>query len=88
LLSLETLASSLDLLLVCLSISRRSQSLHLLGGALSNPAKQYPSVFGNIQFFKDYPYALPTFVASAIGATVTIICALFVKEVRNTHANI
>lgn len=59
----------------------------LIGGALSNPAKQYPSIFGNIQFFKDYPYALPTFVTSAIGATVTIICALFVKETLKRKDN-
>ncbi|OCL12918.1 MFS general substrate transporter [Glonium stellatum] len=52
----------------------------LIGGALSNPTKQYPAVFGNIQFFKNYPYALPTFVAGGIGATATIISVLFVEE--------
>lgn len=52
-----------------------------LGGALSRPADQYPSVFGNIQFFKDYPYALPTFVTGSIGATACIVSAFFIKEV-------
>jgi len=58
---------------------------HLAGGGLSNPAEQYPSVFGRIQLFKDYPYALPTFATGAIGASAAIINALFLKEVRNVH---
>jgi hypothetical protein len=48
---------------------------------LSNPAEQYPSVFGKVKFFKDYPYALPTFTAGAIGFSAVIISALFIKEV-------
>jgi len=53
-----------------------------LGGVLSNPAKEFPSLFGNVQFFKDFPYALPTFITGAIGATAAITSALFIKEVR------
>lgn len=60
-----------------------SQSLIHLGGALSRPAVQYPSVFGRVQFFKDYPYALPTFTTGAIGATACVVSALFIKEVSN-----
>ncbi len=52
-----------------------------VGGAFSNPAEQYPSVFGKIKFFVDYPYALPTFIVGAIGLSATIISALFVREV-------
>jgi len=48
---------------------------------LAAPAEQYPAVFGKIQFFKDYPYALPTFVTGLIGLSAAIISALFVKEV-------
>jgi hypothetical protein len=59
------------------------------GGGLSKPAEQYPSVFGRVQLFKDFPYALPTFVTGAIGASAAIICAIFLKEVhpfpRNTQ---
>ncbi|EED22793.1 conserved hypothetical protein [Talaromyces stipitatus ATCC 10500] len=51
-----------------------------MGGALSRPADQYPSVFGRIQFFRDYPYALPTFTTGLIGATACVISALFIKE--------
>jgi hypothetical protein len=53
----------------------------LIGGVLSNPSDQYPSAFGKIQFFKDYPYALATFAISAIGFSAVIISALFLKEV-------
>ncbi|KAL3420317.1 major facilitator superfamily transporter [Phlyctema vagabunda] len=52
----------------------------LIGGVLSNPADQYPRLFGNIQFFRDYPYALPTFGTGAVGVSACIISALFIKE--------
>ncbi|QGA14313.1 hypothetical protein EYB26_001966 [Talaromyces marneffei] len=52
----------------------------LIGGPLSRPADQYPSVFGGVQFLKDYPYALPTLTTGAIGATSCIVSILFVKE--------
>ncbi|KAH8705243.1 major facilitator superfamily domain-containing protein [Talaromyces proteolyticus] len=52
----------------------------LLGGVLLRPAEQYPSLFGNVRFFKDYPYALPTFATGSIAATACIVSALFVKE--------
>lgn len=55
----------------------------LIGGGLSKPAEQYPSVFGRIQLFKDFPYALPTFTTGAIGASAAIISALFTKETLN-----
>jgi MFS family permease len=55
----------------------------LIGGGLSKPAEQYPSVFGRIKLFKDFPYALPTFAAGAVGASAAIINALFVKETLN-----
>lgn len=57
------------------------EELILAGGALSNPADQYPSVFGRVQFFKDYPYALPSFTVGAIGLSAVVTSALFVKEV-------
>lgn len=52
-----------------------------LGGALSNPTEQYPSLFGKVQFLKEYPYALPTFTVGVIGMSAMIISALFIKEV-------
>ncbi|EXJ65364.1 hypothetical protein A1O7_01705 [Cladophialophora yegresii CBS 114405] len=51
-----------------------------IGGALSKPATVYPSVFGKIKFFRDYPYALPTFVTGSIGAIAAITSAFGLKE--------
>jgi hypothetical protein len=62
-------------------------SEHGAGGGLSKPAEQYPSIFGRVQLFKEFPYALPTFATGAIGASAATICALFIKEVRHFHAN-
>ena len=53
----------------------------IAGGALSDPAKQIGGIFKRIEFFKEYPYALPTFVSGAIGASAAILCVLFLKEV-------
>ena len=52
------------------------------GGALESPAKKFPSTFGKIHFFSDYPYALPGFICSTIGASAAIVSAFFIKEVR------
>ena len=52
----------------------------LLGGGLAQPAKEYPKVFGNVQLFKDYPYALPTFATGALALSAAILCTLFIKE--------
>ncbi|KAI0393444.1 MFS general substrate transporter [Xylariaceae sp. FL0594] len=53
----------------------------LLGGALADPAGQYPgSVFGRIAFFKTYPYALSSFVVAGVGFTAFVTSALFVEE--------
>jgi hypothetical protein len=48
---------------------------------LSSPASQYPRVFGGIWFFEQYPYALPSIVASMFGFSATIISAIYLKEV-------
>lgn len=60
-----------------------SQQLINLGGVLARPADKYPSVFGEVQFFKDYPYALATFTTGAVGGIACIVSALFVKEVSD-----
>jgi len=51
-------------------------------GALANPTRQYPKVFGNIKFFQDWPYFLPAAVAGFICAITTLTTVLFVKEVE------
>lgn len=52
----------------------------LLGGGLANPVKNYPKVFGHVELFKRYPYALPTLVCGSFAASASLISALFVKE--------
>ncbi|KAK7513035.1 major facilitator superfamily domain-containing protein [Phyllosticta citriasiana] len=52
----------------------------LIGGALSNPAEQLPSVFGNSRFLKDHPYCLPGFVIGGIAWTALLANASFTKE--------
>jgi len=54
------------------------------GGALSNPADQYPAIF-DVYFFREYPYALSTIVSGSIGISAATISALFVKEVIQIH---
>jgi hypothetical protein len=55
--------------------------LTIVGGGLSDPAEQFGGIFRRIGFFTEYPYALPTFVAGAIGVSAAIMSGLFVKEV-------
>lgn len=57
-----------------------------LKGGLSNPADQYPTVFGNIQLFKTFPYALPTIATGVISASAAILTLLFVKEVPSSSS--
>jgi MFS family permease len=52
----------------------------LMGGALANPASQYPGIFGGIRFFEEYPYALSSLVVALVGATAAVSSACFVEE--------
>lgn len=62
-----------------------------LVGALANPTRQYPKLFGSIKFFEDWPYILPTAVAGFICAITCLTNIFFIKEVctmddhRSTH---
>jgi len=57
----------------------------LIGGALVNPATQYPRLFGNVAFFHDHPYALPSLVVGAIGLSAVAVTALCVEETLPKH---
>ncbi|KIW42009.1 uncharacterized protein PV06_05599 [Exophiala oligosperma] len=57
----------------------------IIGGALAKPATVFPSIFGRIQFFHDFPYALPTIVTGGIGVIATITSGIFIKETLVRH---
>ncbi|TDL25171.1 major facilitator superfamily MFS-1 [Rickenella mellea] len=50
----------------------------IIGGAFESPAKKWPGVFSSITLFVNYPYLLPTMIASAITFTGSIM-ALFLN---------
>lgn len=52
----------------------------IIGGALADPAVQYPGLFGGVAFFESYPYALPGFVIGAISLTGAVVCILYLEE--------
>ncbi|CAO1617812.1 unnamed protein product [Sympodiomycopsis kandeliae] len=51
-----------------------------LGGTLANPVEQYPQIFGNSQFLKEYPFYLPCGVASLYILFSFSVGSLFLKE--------
>ncbi|KAG2208014.1 hypothetical protein INT46_010750 [Mucor plumbeus] len=53
-----------------------------LGGYLAKPVEQFPDIFGNSDFFKNYPYFLPCFVSSC-GSLIGFIVGYFYLEESN-----
>ncbi|KAK0385004.1 hypothetical protein NLU13_7482 [Sarocladium strictum] len=51
----------------------------ILGGLLSDPAGSYPSLFGDVAFFKDYPYAAPN-ILSTFLLTCSVLAVWFGLE--------
>jgi len=52
----------------------------IIGGQLSDPAKRYPTVFGQYEILHQYPYLLPCAVSCLITTVSVIACVLFVDE--------
>ncbi|KAK0389063.1 hypothetical protein NLU13_2639 [Sarocladium strictum] len=52
----------------------------LIGGALADPAEQYPKFFKGIPFFENYPYALAGAVPGLIAASSAVLCSFFLIE--------
>ncbi|KAL2182462.1 MFS general substrate transporter [Thermothelomyces heterothallicus CBS 203.75] len=50
------------------------------GGFFARPAEQYPNLFGNIDFFKRYPFALPNLMACCVFFVSFMTGLLFLKE--------
>ena len=55
------------------------------GGALAYPARKYPNLFGGSNFLRDYPFALPNFVAAALFLVGLTVGILFLKETLETR---
>ncbi|TFK29796.1 major facilitator superfamily multidrug-resistance, DHA1 sub-family [Coprinopsis marcescibilis] len=60
----------------------------LIGGMFSQPATKFPSYFKH-PFFKEYPYFLPGFMASAFAFTGFLLAFFYLKETldRNQESN-
>ncbi|WEW58878.1 hypothetical protein PRK78_004346 [Emydomyces testavorans] len=50
------------------------------GGALADPAKKHPDIFGHSDFFKKYPFALPNIAASILFVIGIVTGLLFLRE--------
>lgn len=51
----------------------------LLGGLTSDPAGNYPSIFGDIEWLKKFPYSPPNLL-SAIFLSCAALCVFFGLE--------
>lgn len=52
----------------------------LVGGALADPAHQYPGAFGHVKFLHDYPYVLSSLVVGLLGLISVFTSAFFIEE--------
>ncbi|KAM5355515.1 hypothetical protein ACJ41O_002161 [Fusarium nematophilum] len=50
------------------------------GGFFAEPAKQFPGLFGNIEFFKRFPFALPNLVLTIFFLISATSATLFLHE--------
>lgn len=54
----------------------------LIGGLLCNPVDKYPSFFSSRGIFAEYPYFLPTLVATIVNLLTALLCLVLMKESR------
>ncbi|KAB5515265.1 major facilitator superfamily domain-containing protein [Coniochaeta sp. 2T2.1] len=52
----------------------------VLGGILSDPAGSYPTVFGRVKFFRDFPYAAPNVLSAFFLLSATLCVWLNLEE--------
>jgi len=52
----------------------------MIGGLLSRPADQFPDLFGNSEFLRNYPYFLPCAVPATFTLFAWVITFFFLKE--------
>ena len=58
------------------------------GGFFARPAEQYPNVFGNIEYFKKYPFALPNLVACVVFFISFMTGLLFLRVSSNKNTGV
>lgn len=51
-----------------------------MGGYLSHPYEQLPSLFGSVELFKTYPYLLPCLVAAGMTLLGIVFCHIYYTE--------
>ncbi|KAJ1921901.1 hypothetical protein H4219_000247 [Mycoemilia scoparia] len=59
-----------------------------IGGFLSQPAKQYPGIFGGIWLFETFPYLLPCMIGSSLSLFGIIYGYFNLKETLNSGDNV
>lgn len=64
----------------------------ILGGLLADPAGSYPRLFGNVAFFKKFPYAPPNILSAVFLLSATAGIFFGLSEVGSflpstTHSN-
>ncbi|KAF8183403.1 member of major facilitator superfamily multidrug-resistance, DHA1 sub-family [Pholiota molesta] len=52
----------------------------IIGGSLARPADRFPSLFGNNEFLKKYPYFLPCAVPATFSLVAWLVTFLFLEE--------
>ena len=59
----------------------------MIGGITSDPAGNYPNVFGGIAWMEKFPYALPNII-SAVFLTCAAIAVFFILEEVSTSLEV
>lgn len=52
----------------------------IIGGALADPVRQFPGLFGGIKLLEDYPYLLAGVTITTCSLSSIILAALFLEE--------
>lgn len=56
----------------------------ILGGLLADPAGSYPDMFGHVDFFRQFPYALPNLVSAFFLGSAALSTWLCLEEVSDS----
>jgi hypothetical protein len=62
------------------TVSHLLQIGPIIGGVLSNPAVEFPILFGNNKFLKEYPYFLPCAISATLTLVIWIVALIFLEE--------